>query len=140
MSEQKREEKTTWELFFDEGRGFHRTVLGSLKRPEVFTPEIIQNVAAMGIEKYFMAIFTHRGLLPRNHTMGDFVEEVKDFLALPEGLEESLLYFDTLQNICSFDDFKITKPKPGDVKGFVAAINQVAALAEAETHAPHYPI
>jgi hypothetical protein len=132
-------QKGGWEQFFKEGREFHRTVLGSLKRPGVFTPEIIQNIAAMGIEKYFMAIFVHRGMLPRNHTMSDFVEETRSFMPLPEELEASLLYFDSLQSICSFDNFKITKPSPGDVDRFVNTINQVAALAERETgsHAAH---
>jgi hypothetical protein len=122
--------KEDWEQFLEDGRGFHRTVLGGLKRPGVFTPEILQNIAAMGIEKYFMAIFTRRGLLPRNHTMSDFVEETGSFMALSEELKASLLYFDSLQNICSFDDFRITKPAPEDVARFVDAINQVAKLAE----------
>jgi hypothetical protein len=126
-------QKEGWEQFLEDGRGFHRTVLGGLKRPEVFTPEIIQNIAAMGIEKYFMALFARRGILPRNHTMGDFTEEIKAFMSLPEDLEASLLYFDSLQNICSFDDFRITKPSPLDVERFVDAINRVAALAEEET-------
>jgi hypothetical protein len=132
-------QKEGWEQFFKEGQEYHRTVLGSLKRPEIFTPEIIQNIAAMGIEKYFMAIFISRGMLPRNHTMSDFVEETKSLMPLPEELEESLLYFDSLQNICSFDDFRITKPGPEDVDRFINAINQVAALAEQETgfHAAH---
>jgi hypothetical protein len=126
-----------WKQFLEDGRGFHRTVLGCLKRPDVFTPEIIQNIAAMGIEKYFMAVFTHRGILPQNHTMRDFTEEVKAFMPLPEDLEASLLYFDSLQNICSFDDFSITKPSPGDVDRFVEAINRVALLAEQETCGTH---
>jgi hypothetical protein len=125
-------QKEGWEEFLEDGRGFHRTVLGGLKRPGVFTPEIVQNVAAMGIEKYFMAIFSRRGLLPRNHTMRDLTEEAKSFMALPEDLEASLLRFDELQNICSFDDFRITRPSPGDVDRFVDAINRVAALAEQE--------
>jgi hypothetical protein len=125
-------QKEGWEQFLEDGRGFHRTVLGGLKRPEVFTPEIIQNLAAMGIEKYFMALFVCRGILPRNHTMGDFTEEIKAFMPLPEDLEASLLYFDSLQNICSFDNFTITKPSPLDVERFVDAINRVALLAEGE--------
>jgi hypothetical protein len=126
------ERKESWEQFLEDGRGFHRTVLGGLRRPGVFTPELIQNIAAMGIEKYFMAIFTRRGLLPRNHTMRDFVEEAASFMTLPESLEASLLYFDSLQNICSFEDFRITKPAPADVTRFVDTINQVAKLAEEE--------
>jgi hypothetical protein len=124
-----------WKQFLEDGRGFHRTVLGGLKRPEIFTPEIIQNVAAMGIEKYLMAVFTRRGILPRNHTMGDLTAELKTLMPLPEDLETLLLYFDSLQNICSFDDFRITKPSAGDVDRFVEAINRVALLAEKETRA-----
>jgi hypothetical protein len=126
------EAKKDWEQFYADAQGFHRTVRGGLKRPEVFSPDLIQNIAAMGIEKYFMAVFTHRGLLPRNHTMHDFVEEVKAFAELPPGLEEDLLYFDSLQSICSFVDFNIVKPSPADVPRFVAAIDQTACFADRE--------
>jgi hypothetical protein len=126
------EGKKDWEEFYEDARGFHKTVRGSLNRPEVFTPELVQNIAAMGIEKYFMAVFTHRGLMPQNHTMQDFVEGVKSFLELPAGLEKSLLYFDSLQSICSMDDYNIIKPSPGDVSRFVEAIDRVAILADME--------
>jgi hypothetical protein len=132
-------QKKDWEQFYEEALGFHKTVRGSLKRPEVFTPGLVQNIAAMGIEKYFMAIFTHRGLLPRNHTMEDFVEEVKSFLELPAGLEAALLYFDSLQSICSIDDYRIVTPLPEDVPRFVEAINQVALLADRELAVPPVP-
>jgi hypothetical protein len=121
-----------WGKFFDEGKAFHKTAKGSLKRPRVFTPEIVQNIAGMGIEKYFMAIFMHRGLLPRNHTMQDMLEEAKSFMGIPAELEETLLYMDSLQSICSVFDFKIIKPKPEDVLRFVQAIDTVALLAERE--------
>ncbi|MDR1727649.1 MAG: hypothetical protein LBT74_06940 [Acidobacteriota bacterium] len=120
-----------WRKFLEEGRGFHKTVRGALRRPQVFTPEIVQNIAAMGIEKYFMAFFTRRGMMPQNHTMRDFVEECRAFAPLPDDLEASLLRFDELQSICSIDDFRIAKPLPGDVPKFVDAIDRVAALAEA---------
>jgi hypothetical protein len=126
------EQKQDWKQFFEDGQGFHRSARSGLKRPEIFTPELIQNIAAMGIEKYFMAIFTHRGLLPQNHTMSDFVAEVKPFMLLPEDLEKSLLYFDSLQSICSIYDFTIIKPKPEDVPRFMDAIDRVAQLAEQE--------
>jgi HEPN domain-containing protein len=125
-------ENKAWQEFMEDGKAFHRTARGSLKRPEVFTPELVQNIAAMGIEKYFMAIFAHRGLLPRNHTMGDLLDEAKTFMAIPEDLEASLRYFDSLQAICSMDDFMITKPAPEEAPRFVEAIDRVAELAEQE--------
>jgi hypothetical protein len=121
-----------WAQFFEEGRGFHKTARGSVKRPQVFTPEIVQNIAGMGIEKYFMAIFSHRGLLPQNHTMGDLLAEAKTFLSLSREFEETLLYMDSLQNICSVFDFKITKPRAEDVPRFLAALDTAALLAERE--------
>jgi inactivated superfamily I helicase len=121
-----------WKSFYEEGRAFHKTAKGGLGRPEVFTPEIIQNIAAMAIEKYFMAVFTRRGILPRNHTMGDFLEEAKVFMSLPADLEETLRYMDSLQNICSVFDFKITKPEPADAPRFIEAIDTLALLAERE--------
>ncbi|MFP3042705.1 hypothetical protein LQZ19_12885 [Treponema primitia] len=127
-----KEQKQDWKQFFEDGQGFHRTVLSGLKRPEVFTPVLIQNIAAMGIEKYFMAIFTHRGLLPQNHTMLDFVEESRAFIILPPDLEKSLLYFDSLQSICSIYDFTIIKPELDDVPRFVDAIDRVAQMAGQE--------
>ncbi|MDR2245529.1 MAG: hypothetical protein LBE17_02460 [Treponema sp.] len=124
--------KKDWEIFLEDGRAFHRTAKGSLKRPGVFTPELVQNIAAMGIEKYFMAIFTHRGLLPRNHTMGDLIDEAKTFMVIPADLEASLRYFDSLQSICSVDYFTITKPVQEEAPRFVEAIDRVAVLAEQE--------
>jgi hypothetical protein len=121
-----------WKKFYDEGRAYHKTARGSLKRPEIFTPEIVQNIAAMGIEKYFMSIFTHRGTLPRNHTMEDFIGEIKEIFSLPADLEDSLRYFDSLQQICSIDDYRITKPEAADLPRFIEAINRVALLAEQE--------
>jgi hypothetical protein len=121
-----------WETFYSEGKSYHKTAQGSVRRPEVFTPGIIQNLAAMGIEKYFMAIFMHRGLLPRNHTMEDMLYEAKKLFPVDPELERILLYMDSLQAICSIEKFKITEPEKTDVPDFIKAIDMVAEIAEAE--------
>jgi hypothetical protein len=123
-------EKKDWEIFLEDGRAFHRMARGSLKRPGVFTPELVQNIAAMGIEKYFLAIFAYRGLLPRNHTMGDLIDEAKTFMVIPADLEASLRYFDSLQSICSVDYFTITKPVQEEALRFVETIDRMAILTE----------
>jgi hypothetical protein len=122
-------ELADWEAFFNEGLSYHKTAQRSVRRPEIFTPEIIQNIVAMGIEKYFMAIFMHRGSLPRNHTMTDLFSEANSFLQIPEDLSKTLLYMDSLQRICSIDDFSIEKPKTTDVPRFLSALEGVALLA-----------
>jgi hypothetical protein len=119
-----------WKTFYQEGLDFHKTVLGSLNRPDIFSPSLVQNVAAMCIEKYFMAIFMSHGALPKNHTMADFLEEAGNLFPIDPELQETLLYMDSLQQICSVEKFKITAPKATDVPRFVSAVNQVASLAD----------
>lgn len=121
-----------WMDFMEEGRGFHRTASGAVKRPAIFTPSILQNLCAMAIEKYFMAVFMRHGRLPGNHTMEDMLVEGKALLGIPDALEKKLLRMDELQQICSIDHIKIIEPEPGEVADFVSAMNEVAAIAEKE--------
>lgn len=121
-----------WEIFYLEGSRYHRTAQGSVRRPEVFTPVIVENIVAMGIEKYFMAIFMHRGTLPRNHTLLDLVEEASAFMTLDVELTDTLRYMDSLQKICSIYDISTTPPAPKDIPRFISAIDAVARLAETE--------
>ncbi|MDR2346926.1 MAG: hypothetical protein LBE18_12760 [Planctomycetaceae bacterium] len=122
-----------WQIFFDAGRNFHKTACGAIKRPEIFTPEIIQNIAAMAIEKYFMAIFIKRRFLPLNHTMSDLVSTAESMsLPISSELLDTLYYMDQLQQICSLETFKITKPIQSDIQRFLKAVSEVAELAANE--------
>jgi len=125
-------EMVDWEAFLAEGKSYHRTAQGSVRRPEVFTPGIIQNLVAMGIEKYIMALFMKRGMLPRNHTMTDLLEESRGILELEERTKETLLYMDSLQRICSMDDFSIQEPTQEDISRFLAALDDVADMVDRE--------
>lgn len=122
-------ELADWRAFLEEGRRYHRTAQGGVRRPDVFTPAIIQNIAAMGIEKYFMSIFMKRGTLPRNHTMTDLLEEAASFMIIPGDVEATLRYMDSLQRICSMDDFQISTPRTEDVPRFIEALDSLAAMA-----------
>ncbi|MDR1956871.1 MAG: hypothetical protein LBQ30_08465 [Treponema sp.] len=125
-----KEEKKEWQRFYEEGQGFHRAIRGRLKR--LSTPALVQNIAALGIEKYFMALCLRRGRLPLNHTMGDLLAEVKTFMALPADLEASLHYFDALQSICSLEVIPVQKPTQEDLLRFMDAIDRIALLTEQE--------
>ncbi|MDR1964357.1 MAG: hypothetical protein LBQ50_11305 [Planctomycetaceae bacterium] len=125
-------DEQTWLTFLLDGRGFHKTVRSSPKRPNIFTPDIVQNIAAMAIEKYFMAVFLERKIMPMNHTMTDLISTAQLFLSLEPELVETLYYMDHLQQICSFDHFKITTPSDSDVPRFLKAVDDVAAIAERE--------
>ena len=124
--------RSEWYAFLEEGRCYRKTAQGSVRRPEIFTPTIVQNVAAMGIEKYFMAIFAKRGMLPRHHTMTDLAEEAGAFVELGDETVKTLRYMDSLQRICSLDDWRIESPKTDDIPRFIAALEHIANIAERE--------
>jgi hypothetical protein len=119
-----------WEEFYRDGKSFHKRTRISVDQPQIYTPVLIQNLAAMSIEKYFMAIFMSRGFLPRNHTMFDLLEEIKQIVPISPTLEETLLYMDSLQQICSIDNIKITLPQEDDVPRFLEAVDEVEFLAD----------
>lgn len=123
-----------WKTFLEEGKKYHRTAQGSVRRPEVFTPAITQGIAAMGIEKYTMAICMRTGILPRNHTMADLLAELDTLVAIPPDVRETLHYMDSLQRICSLDTFSIRDPSAQDVPRFLAALDALAELAGSIAH------
>jgi len=125
-------ELADWETFYKDGKHFHQTAQGSVRRPEVFTPSIIENIAAMSIEKYFMAFFMHRGCLPRNHTLLDLLEEAQKMITLDPVLVESLKYMDSLQRICSVFEYTIIPPALSDVPRFLETLDAVARLVGPE--------
>ncbi|MDR0869159.1 MAG: hypothetical protein LBN39_00040 [Planctomycetaceae bacterium] len=117
-----------WKTFLEEGRQFHRTAKGSVKRPDIFTPVIVQNIAAMAIEKYFMALFLKRGVMPLNHTILDLCSSAVTLLKLPPHLLKVLAEMDGVQQICSLEHFKITPPSSDDVLRFLNALDETAMI------------
>jgi hypothetical protein len=86
----------------------------------------------MAIEKYFMAIFLKRRILPMNHTMTDLIGTARLFFSLKPELVETLLYMDQLQQICSLDFIQIISPAESDIARFIKAVDDVAEIADQE--------
>lgn len=122
--------RSEWVAFLEEGRCYRKTAQGSVRRPEIFTATIVQNVVAMGIEKYFMALFAKRGTLPTHHTMTDLADEAGAFVRLEDGTVKTLRYMDSLQRICSLDNWRVESPKAEDIPRFIEALEEVARIAE----------
>ncbi len=121
-----------WYTFYQDGVKLHKTTKGSIKRPEIFTPVIVENLAAMSIEKYFMAIFMSKDRLPANHTLQDLYTEAQTFMALDPSLVEILEYMNSLQQICSVLAPTIIPAQEEDIPKFIQAVDMVAALANKE--------
>jgi hypothetical protein len=126
------DEKKEWETFIDEGTKYLRTAVnGAVKRKNVFTPEILYNIAAMSVEKHIMGYLFYHHKLPENHTLKDLADAMAENSDISASLCEKLAYMDSFQEICSLDTYCRRIPDdisiPGildigkDVKDFVYA-------------------
>ncbi|HSH14338.1 MAG TPA: hypothetical protein VLA15_11325, partial [Desulfurivibrionaceae bacterium] len=119
-----------WDEFLREGEAYLKTGHGAhAKGKKTFTPEILYNIIAMGIEKLVMAALMQRGALPYNHTMGDLVEAMESvFPAEIAGLKAELLDLDRYQEICDIDSFNIRPPAPEAIPGMLALAEKLRQL------------
>jgi hypothetical protein len=121
-----------WDKMYEAGKQYRATAHKAVGRPEVFTPSIIRNIAAMAIESYFMAFFMYQGILPRNHTMQDLLADAKKLFSVDPELEHILLKIDDQMQLCSLENFKLTDAVSEDTPEFLKAVDMVAAIAGSE--------
>ena len=119
-----------WEDFFEDGSGYLKTAVGALaRRREVFTAQILYNLAAMAIEKFVMAALMHQGTLPYNHTMLDLVEAMEETLpgTIAE-IRDGLLQLDRYQEICDLEGFSIAPPGMEKIPAMLELAGRVKSL------------
>ncbi|MBC8414728.1 MAG: hypothetical protein ISR96_03645 [Nitrospira sp.] len=122
-----------WEDYLKDGNSFLKTALGAYeKKRAIFTPEILYNLIAMGIEKFIMAALMQHGALPYNHTMKDLVEAMDEtFPSALDELREGLLTMDQYQDICDLDGFRITPPEKEEIPGMLQIAQRLQSLVAA---------
>lgn len=99
--------KTDWETFFKEGDSYLRVAQGGARRPKVFTPEVVYNLAAMALEKHVMAVLMYNGTLADNHTFEDLVDATDRCCPLETTVRQRLLDLQQHQQICSpYDGYR----------------------------------
>lgn len=100
----------TYKEFFEDGRKYLKTARGGLKRPSVFTEEILYNILGMAIEKNIMAILIYHGSMADNHTFSDLLNSLGRVVEIDEKLVADLHEFEMYQTICSvFDGYRRKK-------------------------------
>jgi len=121
-----------WQDFLREGDAFLNTAARAHRlRRAAFTPEILYNLSAMGIEKFAMAALMSRGALPYNHTMADLLAAIDEtFPKCLDDIASDLRRLDEFQDICSLEGFKIAPPAASKIP----AILEVAAKMQAFAH------
>lgn len=113
--------------YWEEGEAYHRTAIGAKKRPAVFTPEIVYNLLAMAIEKYFMAFFDNHNTLPDNHTFSDLIHSANAIVPVPEDIVSDLRSLEIMQDICPvFEDYQRREPDQAQLDKMYNVTQRVA--------------
>ncbi len=113
-----------WLQFQRDGKRYYEIVKKAVHKDNKFTPEILYNMACMGIEKLFMAYFLKAKKMPTNHTLLDLVLSIKELQTIPAELEKNLLFMNDFQEICSIEQYNRKIPTQNDLESFITTMGQ----------------
>lgn len=100
-----------YEAFMSEGDKYLKTARGGVKRPAVFTNEILYNIIGLAIEKHVMGALMANGHMADNHTFTDLIDATKQIGEIDESIANQLRKFESYQNICPvFAGYHRTEP------------------------------
>jgi hypothetical protein len=119
---------TGWQEMYGTACDYAKAIEKATDRTAVFSPETTRNICSLALEKFFMAFFMHRGMLPQNHRMTDLLSTAEEFLPISSETKAALLKIDSQMDLCSLDSVSITPPPATDIPEFVAAVLEVKNL------------
>ena len=110
--------------FWNYGHAYEKTAVGGIRRPEIFTPEILYNICGMALENFFMGWLADNGSLPENHTLRDLVRAAERHTTVPAELKQRLVRMDQFQDLCSLGIFTRKIPTSEDAAGFLKLVEE----------------
>lgn len=117
-----------WSDYFSEGLRFMQIAEKASGKTGIFTPEILYNIIAMGIEKLIMGLLMYRGVLPENHTLRDLLAGLEKVAEVPDDVAGRLVSMDGFQEICVIEFYKRKIPTEEDIKVFLGTGTMVSKL------------
>jgi hypothetical protein len=120
-----------YEAFIDEGNKYLKTARGGVKRPAVFTSEILYNLLGLAIEKHIMGALMAKGQLADNHTFTDLVDATRQIGEIDVEIAAQLHRFESYQNICPvFAGYHRAELPAGAIPEMIETAEAVRAWAE----------
>ena len=120
-----------YEAFMNEGDKYLKTARGGVKRPAVFTTEILYNIIGLAIEKHVMGALMAKGKLADNHTFTDLIDATRQIGEIDEAIAGQLRKFESYQNICPvFAGYHRTEPPQEAIPEMIATAEAVQAWAK----------
>ena len=122
---------TDYTGFMDEGDKYLKTARGALRRPAVFTAEILYNLLGLAIEKHVMGALMAKGKLANNHTFTDLIDATNQIGTIDEAIAAQLRKFESYQNICPvFAGYHRAEVPSEAIPEMIATAEAVQAWAE----------
>ncbi len=119
-----------YKSFMDEGDKYLKTARGGVKRPAVFTAEILYNIIGLAIEKHVMGALMAKGKLADNHTFTDLIDATRQIGEIDTVIADQLRKFESYQNICPvFAGYHRTEPPADAIPEMIATAEAVQAWA-----------
>ena len=120
-----------YRAFMDEGNKYLKTARGGMKRPAVFTTEILYNIIALAIEKHIMGALMAKGELADNHTFTDLIDATRQIGEIDASIADRLRRFESYQNICPvFAGYHRTEPPNEAIPEMIETAEAVKTWAE----------
>ena len=117
--------------FMAEGNKYLKTARGGVKRPAIFTSEILYNIIGLAIEKHVMGALMAKGKLADNHTFTDLIDAANQVGGIGADIAAQLRKFESYQNICPvFAGYHRTEPPADAIPEMIATAEAVQAWAE----------
>ncbi|HEY5652754.1 MAG TPA: hypothetical protein VIR63_00075 [Pontiella sp.] len=123
--------KHDYKAFMNEGNKYLKTARGGIKRPAIFTTEILYNIIGLAIEKHVMGALMAKGKLADNHTFTDLIDATRQVGEIDESIADQLRKFESYQNICPvFSGYHRTAPPVEAIPEMIDTAESVKKWAE----------
>ncbi len=125
-------ELAEWHKYYQEGSQFLDLAAAGQHNREKFNGEALYNIIAMGIEKHFMALFLYKNYMPEGHTLKDLLAAAANFVVIDLKILKGLDFMDSIQEICSVEDFTIPDPTKDELADMIETARGVQKCVQKE--------
>ena len=117
-----------WMTWLKNGEQYFKAACPEGKKSR-FTADLQYNLLSMSLEGYVMAIADYHNCLPYNHTYTDLVDALENVISLDPDLKTRILAHESIQNICSLEDYHRSHPSEEALADLRSAVAQVGEMA-----------
>ena len=117
-----------WMTWLNNGEQYFRAACPKGDKSR-FGADLLYNLLSMSLEGYVMAIAGFYDCLPYNHTYTDLMDALERVMPLDPDLKARILTHESLQNICSIEDYQRSHPSEDALADLRDAVARIGAMA-----------